>query len=192
METELFADGDPSFRQKFDAFRYSAFRFEALAEYRGSGEDEAIAAFQRGDRNPPPDPDDVEWEAMIHRNRAAGRVMHRVHAVAEPLTDYLRFELSWGYPPHLLAGEDIRIIDVTDGWPDELPRRDFHLFDNSELYDALYADDGTWLGVERIYDPARIVQACRWRDALWHYAMPLTDYFARHPDLAARAFVSIS
>jgi hypothetical protein len=70
----------------------------------------------------------------------------------------------------------VRVLDLTDGWPDDIPRTDFHLFDNSDLYDAHYTEDGTWLGVERVTDPARIVQACRWRAAAWHRAEPLAEH----------------
>ncbi|MGH3975900.1 MAG: DUF6879 family protein, partial [Pseudonocardiaceae bacterium] len=38
------------------AFQHSVFRLETLQVYAGSGEDEGIAAFHRGDPEPPPDP----------------------------------------------------------------------------------------------------------------------------------------
>ncbi|MBA2324724.1 MAG: hypothetical protein H0V92_12175 [Pseudonocardiales bacterium] len=189
--TTFLPAGDPRLMDVFRGARYSVFRFEALPAYRGSDEEGEIAAFLRGDPPPPRDPSSEDWMAMICGHRAAGRVMERVHAVTEPLTDYLRWELTWGYPPHVQVGEDVRILDLTAGWPDELPRRDFHLFDNCELYDAHYAEDGTWLGVERITDPARAVAACHWRAALWHRAVPLAAYLARHPDLAARVSAPI-
>lgn len=180
--------GDPRFEARFREFRYSAFRFEGRQVYRGSGEDAWIRAFEQGLPGPPHDPAQDEWEAMIRQHRAAGRIMQRVHAVVEPLTAYMRFELTWAYAPNAAAGEDIRIIPIDDraGWPADLPGRDFHLFDNSELYDAHYSEDGTWLGVEPVLDLARIVQACRWRDALQHHAIPWADFIASRPDLAAR------
>jgi hypothetical protein len=35
--------------------------------------------------------------------------MERVHAVSEPVTDYIRFSLLHGYPANLEAGEDVRV-----------------------------------------------------------------------------------
>ena len=35
--------------------------------------------------------------------------MQRVHVVSEPLTDYLRFEIT-GYRLNVEAGEDVRIL----------------------------------------------------------------------------------
>jgi hypothetical protein len=85
------------------------------------------------------------------------------------------------------AGEDIRVLALeSDEWPADLPTRDFHLFDSSQLFDAHYGPDGTWVGVEPVEDPARVVQACRWRDALLHAAQPWAEYIAARPDLAAR------
>lgn len=176
------------FKATFRRFRYSVFRLETLQVYRGSGEDEAIAAFHAGDAAPPEDEAQIEWEAMIRANRRAGRLMQRVHVVVEPVSDYLRFELTWAYAPNAAAGEDIRVIPVSGGspWPPDVPGHDFWLFDSSELYDARYAEDGTWLGVEPVTEPARIVAACRWRDAALHHGQPWATYIEARPELAAR------
>ena len=174
------------FAHRFRTFRYTAFRLETLQTYRGSGEDDWIAAFHAGDRTPPPDPAADAWEAMLAANRAAGKRMQRVHVVVEPLSDYLRFELTWMYAPNAAAGEDVRIIDATHDWPDGVPRQDFHLFDSSDLYAAHYAADGLWLGVEQVTDPVLIVAACRARDAALHHSVPWKTFIAARPELAAR------
>lgn len=168
-------------------FRQSVFRLETLQVYRGSGEDAAIAAFYAGHPAPPHDPTQTEWESLIRGHRRAGRLLQRVHVVAEPVSDYMRFELTWAYAPSVRAGEDIRIIPVTaDSWPDDLPRHDFWLFDSTTLFDACYTSDGTWLGVQPVAEPARVVQARRWRDAALHRGQPWADYIAVRPYLAAR------
>jgi hypothetical protein len=51
------------------------------------------------------------------------------------------------------------------------------------LYLMHYGPDGTWLGAEHVTDPARIVEACRWRDAALYRATPWRTYVASHPDL---------
>jgi hypothetical protein len=157
-----------------------------LREYRGAGEDALLAAFHAGEANPPPDPARDEWDALLDVHRRAGRVMRRVHIITEPLTDYLRYELTWAYGPSVAAGEDIRIIAVSTGWPEDLPPLDFWLFDANVLLVAHYTEDTTLLGFEHVTDPARIVQACRWRDAALHHAQPWADYIAARPELAAR------
>jgi len=42
------------------------------------------------------------------RRGEGGKVFQRVHVVCEPLTDYLRYELGWSYPPNVEAGEEAR------------------------------------------------------------------------------------
>src|SRR4051794_15979630 len=54
-----------------DDVRYSVFRLETLQEYRGSGEDAWISAFNDGAAGPPPDPAQDEWEALVQAHRRA-------------------------------------------------------------------------------------------------------------------------
>lgn len=124
-------------------FRRSAFRLETLQDYSGSGEDPHLAAFLAGEPRPP-SPEHEQWAGAVRAHRRAGRVLQRVHIVTEPLSDYIRWELSWGYQPGVAAGEEVCIIPVADGeWPVEVPHRDFWLFDDTELYDMHYTLDGT-------------------------------------------------
>jgi hypothetical protein len=125
-----------------------------------------------------------QWTQLIRAHAQAGRTMQRVHVVTEPLSDYIRFELT-GYAPNVEAGEDVRVISVREGepWPADLPHYDYWLFDSHELYDQHYDADGMWLGTEPVGDPERIVDACHWRDAALHQAVPWKDYVAGRPEL---------
>lgn len=187
MTAELIPPGSAAFKEKFHQFRHSVFRLETLQDYAGSGEDAALAAFRAGAQAPPERPSKDAWTRMIRSNVAAGRTLQRVHVVTEPVTPYMSFELTWAYEPNVAAGEDIRIVPVEAGqqWPEELPEAtDFWLFDSHELYAMHYATDGTWLGTEPVSDPARIVQACAWRDAALHLGVPWATYIAQRPHLA--------
>jgi Family of unknown function (DUF6879) len=184
--TNLLPPGDPELSRQFRRFRYSVFRLEILQTYAGSGEDEGIAAFGRGDPEPPPDPAEDQWAALLRANAAAGRTQQRVHVVTEPLSDYLAYELTWEYGPHAAAGEDIRIIPVTKGWPVDVPFKDFWLFDSTTLFDMHYDPDGRWRGIEPVTEAARIVAACFARDAALHYSIPWRTYLADYPELERR------
>ncbi len=112
--------------------------------------------------------------------------------VREPLTDYLRYELGRSYPPNVEAGEDIRILVARPGqWPmstrgEILPGlKDYWLFDSSDLWVMEYADDGTFLYIEQVTEPAMIVTAARRRDAALHQAIQYRDYMRRAQLLAA-------
>lgn len=170
----------------FQTFRYSVFRLETLQVYADAVEDQNIAAFRRGDPQPPPDPVEGEWAAMLRAHRDAGRVQQRVHVVSEPITDYLAYELTWEYGLHTAAGEDIRIIPVTDRWPEDVPHRDFTLFDSQHLFDLVYDAAGGLIAAHHITHAVAVARACFARDAALHHAMPWREYLSRHPDLVRR------
>lgn len=182
MTMELIPPASEEFGALFETFKHSVFRLETLQVYQGSRERDLLAEFRAG-KPRPPDRAKADWTAMIARNVRAGKTVQRVHVVQEPLTDYMEFELTWGYEPNIDAGEDIRIVPVRDDWPTELPRHDYWLFDASELYRMHYDSDGTWLGVEHVTAPADIVDACRWREAALHLGVPWSDYIREHPRL---------
>ncbi|HEV2240397.1 MAG TPA: hypothetical protein VGR98_05080, partial [Streptosporangiaceae bacterium] len=94
--------------------------------------------------------------------------------------DYMRYELMWSYPPNVEAGEDIRIASLDD-MPDDMPVRDFALFDSRHLLWYDYDENRAMIACELEEDPALIVLANHWRDAAMHAGIALQDYL----DLAA-------
>lgn len=168
----------------FASFEHTAYRLETLQAYDVSYEVEPYRAFLTGH----PQPRDLskdQWVGMIRQATAAGKVFQRVHVVTEPLTDYLRYELGWSYPPNVEAGEDIRILSAGSGrWPG-LPRHDYWLFDSSDLWVMEYAGDGTFRWIEHVDDPGMIVKHAYWRDAALHQAIPYREYMKRAELLAA-------
>lgn len=153
---------------QFETFSWSAFRLEALQHYVGTG--------------PAP-----EWAALVKANRRWGKNHQRVHVITEPLSPAMREEVTEGYPGSVAAGEDIGIIPVAAGdWPAGVPCEDFWLFDSSRLYLMRYNPDGSWAGATRVSDPARVVEACRARDAATQGAIPWLAYIASRPELQRR------
>jgi hypothetical protein len=175
----LIPPGAAEFAALFDSFTTEAFNLETLQSYGAAGEDDDVAAFLAGEVAPPVEHND--WLDMVRRNTGAGRVMRRVHLVAEPLSDYMRYELAWPYAFCTDAGEDIRVLPSL--WPNT---GDWWLFDSTRLYVQHHGADGTWLGTEPIDDPEAIRAARDIRDNTWARAVPWPDYIATHPDLAAR------
>lgn len=173
------------FDDQFTRARANIFRLETLQNYGNSGEEPALAAFLAGEPHLIT-PGKRRWTSIVRDRVAAGCAMQRVHVVTEPLTDYVKFELTWGYAPNVAAGEDIRIIPVAQHqpWPADLPCEDFWLFDSTVLFAMHYGTDGTWLGVERVTDPAAIDRACRCRTAALRLAMPWADYIDQRQELA--------
>lgn len=176
----------PGFDDHFEHAEVNIFRLETLPCYGNSGEDPALAAFEAGEPHLIT-PGKRAWITLVRDRTAAGCTMQRVHVVREPITDYLRFELTWGYQPNVDAGEDIRIVPVLPGdpWPRGLPERtDFWLFDFSVLYALRYDPNGSWIAAEQVTERAAIQQARRWRETAIQLATPWRLYIDSHPELA--------
>ncbi len=154
---------------------------------RGSGEDDSLRAFLAG-VSPEPHPGQREWRELGGAAVRAGRTMQRVHVVTEPVTDYVRFEVGWSYAYSVAAGDDVRVISLSndDEWPPEVPREDFWLFDDTVLFSMRYKAEGTWVGVERRTDPVAAATACRARDAALLRARLWAAYVSERPELARR------
>jgi hypothetical protein len=127
------------FGAAFDSkFWRSAFRLELLDRYVAANEAEPLRRFRSGE---PQDPSWREpWAQYVRTALRAGKQMARVHVVDEPLSEYLEFELTCGYPSSVAAGEDVRILPRPT-WSSHLwlPERDFWLFDDGEAVVMIYA-----------------------------------------------------
>lgn len=153
----MLLDGD-AWRSRFDCFTVEAWRLETLPQYLMPQEEEEFQAFKAGARI---DPRTVanEYTDRLRRQVAEGRSQGRVHVLTRPLSHYLRFEFSQYYAPHALAGEQIRILDVTERTNPLDGVQDFWMFDRSEVVLMNYRPDGRQISRE-VYegDPARFVE----------------------------------
>ncbi|MGW5735712.1 MULTISPECIES: DUF6879 family protein [Streptomyces] len=132
---------------KFEGFRSEAWRLETLPQYLMPQEADEFSAFLSGSRI---DPGAVsnEYTDRLRLQVTEGRVQGRVHVVSRPLSDYLRFEFHHYYKAHALAGEQIRILDVTDRPNPVEGAQDFWMFDRSEVVLMNYEPDGRQINRE--------------------------------------------
>jgi hypothetical protein len=109
----------------------------------------------------------------VRHFRHTGRWIGRVHVINRPLTDYLCYEFAV-YRRTVEAGEDVRILDLTDQPNPGLPAQDFWLFDDTAVVRMDYSPDGTQLGRELLedVDPAPYVA---WKRLALEYAEPFTE-----------------
>jgi hypothetical protein len=161
----------------FDSlFLRSAFRLELLDRYAAENEAEPLRRFRAGE---PQDPSWREsWSRYVRGALREGKRMARVHAVREPLSEYLEFEITCGYPASTAAGEDVRILR-RGSWPHlPLPDHDFWLFDDRDAVVMDYDANGDFLGAEVISDPKMIGRYRQARDRLVRHSVPLADYLS--------------
>ncbi len=168
-------DGD-AWRKFFDSYEREAFRLETLPAYGVAGEQAEFEEFIASGklRIPWDDP----WLARVRDFRRTDRWIGRVHVISRPLTDYLRYEFAV-YGHTVRAGEDVRILDVTDQPDPGLPRQDFWLFDEAVVVRMDYRPDGTQVGRELLTDadPAPYVA---WKRLAMQHAQPFMEYMRRH------------
>ncbi len=165
-------DGD-AWQAYFRDFKRSAFRLEVHQTYTMPAEAETVRGFLAGARKP--DAFNASWHRTISDHAAAGRTMTRAKIVRRPLTPYSRYLFEWCIPGNVAAGEDYRIVDVTEHPIPELPEQDFWMFDESTVVHLNYRPDGTQISRELIQDPD-LGMYLAWRDLALENAVPFRGY----------------
>lgn len=158
-------------RTFFDSYQWEAFRLETLPFYSVRSEQMEYEKFLATGELDIPDND--PWLVRVRHFRQTGRWVGRVHVISRPLTDYLRYEFAV-YRRTVEAGEDVRILDLTDRPDPGLPAQDFWLFDDSTVVLMDYDSDGIQLGRELLedIDPAPYVG---WKRLALQHAEPFTE-----------------
>jgi hypothetical protein len=163
-------------RTFFDSYQREAFRLETLPAYGVSKEQGGFERFLTTGKLDIPDDD--PWLVRVRHFRHTGRWVGRVHVISRPLTDYLRYEFAV-YCRNVEAGEDVRILDLTDRPDPGLPAQDFWIFDETAVVRMDYDLDGTQLGRELLedIDPAPYVA---WKRLALEFAEPFTENWVKH------------
>ncbi|MEV8311658.1 DUF6879 family protein [Streptomyces flavidovirens] len=161
----------------FHSFEREAFRLETLDDYSKSGNVDAYHAFLAGESQP--DDYNADWVEEVRSHTERGKRVYRVHILSRPLTDYLCFELGWGYRKNIAGGEEFFILDITEK-PNPLENvPDFWLFDSESVAVMNYDDAGKYLGSE-VLGPERTADFTTYRDTALAHAEPFTEWWAKY------------
>jgi hypothetical protein len=172
MQTDLNALGE-----FIDAAEHSIFRLETLDRYDVESDGGDFERYVNGEDGPDM-ARKAAWHATLQGYRDRGVAVSRVHVVRSPLSDYLNYELDWGYA-YNVAYEDIRILDMASRpLPAELAGLgDFWLVDGDFAAVMHYDDAGRYLG----WEAASLGDSPRYRaaeHAALRAAVPFADYRA--------------
>lgn len=161
----------PDLGTLFSSFERSAFRLECLPSYDVTEDAEAEAYRLWLEREEYPHIG-RDWLKTVTAAKARGARMQRVRVVQEPLSEYQRFQFSWGYVANEQAGEEIRILDHR---PPGMLHEDYWLFDDVTAVVLEYDEEGRFLRpvVAEDCEPYR---ACR--DLVSVSAVPFEQYRA--------------
>lgn len=162
------------------------FRLETLDVYEVASDGNDYGRYLRGE----PGPDMSRkgpWLDLLRAEVDAGLRRSRVHVLRTPLPhSYLRYECEWGYAPNVEAGEDVRILDLSEVKLTAEERElfvaagDYWMLNGGEAVVLMhYSREGMFEGAELVNDPGLFEQATT--VALEH-AEPFTTWWARHPE----------
>lgn len=162
------------FGRRLRGFQRSAWRWECQQVYGFPAELEQVARFVAGEEKP--EGYNAGWLESVRGIAESGRSIGRVRAIRQPLTDYVRCQLAWVTGDSVQAGEDIRLLDITE---DDLglPDHDFWLFEETVVR-LNFSNNGALTSIEELEDPD-LGQYLEWRDTALKHAVPYADYVAR-------------
>jgi len=164
---------DPeTFRKRLRGFARDAWRWECQQVYNFPAELEQVARYMAGESKP--EGYNAQWQDNVRGIVDSGRSIGRVRAIRRPLSDYVRCQLDWIVPDSVRAGEDIRILDVTEDDP-EAPRQDYWLFDGSLVVRLNFTEDGSLLNIEEL-EESDVSRYIEWMDAALSRAVPFAGY----------------
>jgi hypothetical protein len=166
-------------------------RVETLNRYVSASDGAELDRYLNGE----PDPDRAAkavWLNRIRADTAAGRVWRRLRVVEPPLNDYVRYSCEWGYTDNSAAGEQVRVLDLSDapvGAGVLLDVGDFYLLDDAHVAVMRYDPAGAFTGAELVGNPFAEVYRAAVR-VVWPIAEPFDRWWPRHPEYHRSAAVS--
>lgn len=167
---------EPELGQLVRTFRRSAFRLETRDTYALDYEADDYGRFLAGKPVPPPQ---VTWWRpwldQIAEQVRQGKQISRVRILAEPPTNYQRWEL-WAAPWHAQAGERIAYMPRSTARRIGLPAvRDWWLLDDETLIMMQFDAEGRLAGRTLHTGAAMIERHRKWRDLAVRNAIPAEE-----------------
>jgi hypothetical protein len=161
------------------SFSQSAWRLESYDTYHLDYETADFERFLAGRSAPPTE---ISWWRpwldMITGMTAEGKRVGRVRILAEPPTDYQRWEL-WSAPWHAQAGEQIGYLTRSQANALGLPTRyDWWLLDEQAVIVMRFDETGRIAGKDLVTDPGIVAEHREWRDLAVRHAVPAEEFTA--------------
>jgi len=141
-----------------------------------------------------PEPDATRKQAWMDQLRsitASGRAWRNVHVVRTPLSDYLRYAFEWGYAYNIAAGQDIRILDLTDSphLAALASANDFYVIDGQHVVQMVYTPDGRYEGAVAVGADG-VAGYAALAELAYQLATPFTPWWEAHPEFHRTARVA--
>jgi hypothetical protein len=170
---------EAEFSRMLESFSHSAWRLETYDTYHLDYEATDFQQFLAGRSAPPTE---ISWWRpwldMVTAMTREGKRVGRVRILAEPPTDYQRWEL-WAAPWHAQAGEQIGYLTRTQANALGLPTRyDWWLLDEQAVIVMRFDETGRIAGKDLVTDPGIVAEHREWRDLAVRHAVPAEEFTA--------------
>jgi Family of unknown function (DUF6879) len=170
---------EAEFGRLLESFGFSAWRLETCDSYHLDYEAADFEQFLAGRPVPPPE---VSWWRpwldMISVMTQEGKRIGRVRILAEPPSDYQRWEL-WAARWHADAGEQIGYLSRSQAVALGLPTNyDWWLLDEQAVIVMRFDETGRIAGKELVTDPGIVARHREWRDLVVRHAIPAEEFTA--------------
>ncbi|WP_420034716.1 DUF6879 family protein [Streptomyces sp. cg28] len=175
-------NGELNFNDLLEASTTSAVHLEMRDVYGVGDEADDFEHWRRtGERDA--DPGSVYWAPwvdLISRATARGVQVRRARIVAEPVTDYIRYEHA-GTDVNITAGEDVRWLPRRQAVDLLLPGCDLWIFDGQRVLFNHFTGDGNWAdpGLELRTEPEVVQPIVNAFETVWGRAIPHAEYKIR-------------
>lgn len=171
------------FEEVFKTFKKSAFRLEKLEKYHieDSGEWKEYQDYLNGIPLPNRTTNTNEWIRDNDVWEKEGKEILRVRVIPNILTNYLRYEIEWGYPYNIQAGEEVKFI-LQENYKQLIKNqyiKDFWLFDDKKVLEMRYSDIGEYIGVDLVDDKKALQEYLKIKEVLIKKSIPSDEFYTK-------------
>ncbi len=161
--------------------RTDLLRVQTLDYYRVASDGDDYSRYLSGETAPTA-AGKQEWLERLRSDTAAGRLRRNVHIVRPPLPPYLRYQFEWCYVPNAEAGQDIRVLDVTNtpAATALLKVGDLAAVEGRHVARLSYDPNGEYQGAVAVGDDAALGYIAL-AEVAWYLATPFATWWAEHP-----------
>ncbi|WP_019629348.1 DUF6879 family protein [Actinomadura atramentaria] len=161
-----------SFEDLLGSARIDAVKFELRDEYMTS--DPAYQGWLAGESAEKVSTGYSDWTALARATAARGVAIRRVRIVAEPVSDYVKFEHAVTPAVNLAGGEDIRWLPRSHTEGLLVPATDVWVVDGRTVLFLFFSGDGDFVGSrtatgEGVAAPIFEAFTAAWKRAVPHH-----------------------
>lgn len=123
------------------------------------------------------------WLDDLQSVAASGRTWRNVHVVRTPLSDYLRYSFEWGCADNVEAGQDVRVLDLTESphLAALASAKDFYVVDGRHAVRMVYASDGRYEGAVAVGADG-VAGYAALAELAYQLATPFAPWWEAHPE----------